>query len=41
MRWGHATRMGVMRNAYQILVGNLTEAGHSENLDINRRIMLE
>jgi hypothetical protein len=33
--------MGKMRNANNILVGNLKERGHSEDLGVDVRIILE
>jgi hypothetical protein len=42
MRWaGLAARMGDMRNAYKILVGNLRGRDHSEELGVAERIILE
>jgi hypothetical protein len=33
--------MGKMRNAYDILVGNLTGRNHSEDLDLDGKIISE
>jgi hypothetical protein len=42
MRWaGHVTGVGKMRNSYKILVGNLKERDHSEDLSVDGRIILE
>jgi hypothetical protein len=42
MRWmGHVTHMGVMRNAYKILVGKPEGKRHSEDLGIDGKIVLE
>jgi hypothetical protein len=35
----HVTRMGAMRNAYQIWSENLNGRDHSEDLRVNRRII--
>jgi hypothetical protein len=36
MRWtGYVARMGQVRNAYKIFVGNLNERDHSEELDVD------
>jgi hypothetical protein len=41
-RWaGHVTRMEGMRNAYNILVGNLKGRDFSEDLGVDGRIILE
>jgi len=37
----HAARMGEMRNAYKILVGNLEAKDHSEDLGVDGRIKVE
>jgi len=42
MRWaGRVVRMGEMRNAYKILVGNLKGRDHSDDPDVGGRIILE
>jgi hypothetical protein len=42
MRWtGHVVHMKEMRNAYSIFVGNLKGSNHSEDPDIDGRIILE
>jgi hypothetical protein len=41
MRWaGHMARMGEVRGAYNILVGNLKGGDHSEDLGVDGRITL-
>jgi hypothetical protein len=41
-RWEeYVARVGEMRNAYKILVGNLNEKDHSENLGVDGKIVLE
>jgi hypothetical protein len=42
IRWvGHVARMGDIRNAYKILVGNLQKRDHLEDLVIGGMIILE
>ena len=42
LHWaGHVARMGDMRNAHRVLVGNLMERGHLEDLGVNGRIILK
>jgi hypothetical protein len=42
MSWAeHVACMGEARNAYNILVGNLKDRGHLEDLNVDRRIILE
>jgi hypothetical protein len=42
MKWTvHVARMGEIRNKYKILVENLRGTGHSEELGIDTRIILE
>jgi hypothetical protein len=42
MRWvGHVTRMGEMKNAYDILLENLNGRYRLEDLDVDVRIILE
>jgi hypothetical protein len=38
---GHVARMGEMRSAYKMLVGNLKGRNHSEDLGVDGRIILE
>jgi len=38
---GHVARIGKRRGAYRILVGNLREINHLENLGIDGEIILE
>jgi len=38
---GHVARMGEMRDAYKMFVGKLKGRGHSENLKVDGRIILE
>jgi hypothetical protein len=37
----HVARIGETRNAYKILVGNLNERDHSEDVEVAGRIILE
>ena len=42
LRWaGHVARMGDMRNAHRVLMGNLMERGYLEDLGVNGRIILK
>jgi hypothetical protein len=42
MKWlGHVARMGQKRNAYNILVGNLKERDHLEDIGVDGRVILE
>jgi hypothetical protein len=42
MKWaGHVASIGVMRNPYKILVGNLKGRAHSEDTGVNGKIILE
>jgi hypothetical protein len=42
MRWaGHVARMGRGRGAYRVLVDDVYEEDHLENLSVNRRIILK
>jgi hypothetical protein len=42
MRWaGHIAHIGEMRNAYNILVGKSEGNNHSEDLDVDGKIILE
>jgi hypothetical protein len=42
MRWAeHVAPMGKMRNAHKILIGNLKGSGYSEDLGVDRMIILE
>jgi len=38
---GHVARIGKRRGAYRILVGNLREINHLENLGIDGEILLK
>ena len=41
MRWtGHVARMGEGRGVHRVLVGNLRDRGHWEDLDVDGRIIL-
>jgi uncharacterized protein YjiS (DUF1127 family) len=42
MRWaGLVARMGEMRGACRVLVGNLSEIDHLDDIGIDRRILLK
>jgi hypothetical protein len=41
LNWGHVARVGEMRYAYCILVGKPEGKNHSEDLDVDGRILLD
>jgi hypothetical protein len=42
MRWvGHVARVGKRRNVYRVLVGNLTEIDHLEDICVHEKMILK